>query len=42
VRVFARRGTDYTDRVPMIAEALAGFRFKSVTLDGEGVVSPMA
>ncbi len=37
VRVFSRRGNDYTDRVPLIAEALAKLRVKSVTLDGEGV-----
>jgi bifunctional non-homologous end joining protein LigD len=38
VRVFSRRGHDWTDRVPLIAEALAALRVKSVTLDGEGVV----
>jgi bifunctional non-homologous end joining protein LigD len=38
VRVFSRRGNDYTDRVPRIAKALATLRVKSVTLDGEGVV----
>jgi bifunctional non-homologous end joining protein LigD len=38
VRVFSRRGNDYSDRVPAIAEALAALRVKSVTLDGEGVV----
>jgi bifunctional non-homologous end joining protein LigD len=38
VRVFSRRGNDYTDRVPRIAKALARLRVKSVTLDGEGVV----
>src|SRR6478609_8479501 len=38
VRVFSRRGNDYIDRVPRIAEALASLRVKSVTLDGEGVV----
>ena len=38
VRVFSRRGNDYTDRVPAIAEALRSLRVKSVTLDGEGVV----
>ena len=38
VRVFSRRGNEYTDRVPLIAEALAKLRVKSVTLDGEGVV----
>jgi bifunctional non-homologous end joining protein LigD len=38
VRVFSRRGNDYTDSVPMIADAMAALRVKSVTLDGEGVV----
>jgi bifunctional non-homologous end joining protein LigD len=38
VRVFSRRGHDWTDRVPLIAESLAKLRVKSVTLDGEGVV----
>src|SRR5260370_33509512 len=37
VRVFSRRGNDYSDRVPAIAEALAALRVKSGTLDGEGV-----
>lgn len=38
VRVFSRNGRDWTGRVPLIAEALAKLRVKSVTLDGEGVV----
>src|SRR6516162_4802252 len=38
VRVFSRRGHDWSDRVLMIAEAMAALRVKSVTLDGEGVV----
>jgi bifunctional non-homologous end joining protein LigD len=38
VRVFSRNGRDWTDRVPLIAEAIAKLRVKSVTLDGEGVV----
>jgi bifunctional non-homologous end joining protein LigD len=38
VRVYSRNGKDWTDRVPLIAEALAKLRVKSVTLDGEGVV----
>jgi bifunctional non-homologous end joining protein LigD len=38
VRVFSRRGNDYTDRVPLIAEALVALRVRSVTIDGEGVV----
>jgi bifunctional non-homologous end joining protein LigD len=38
VRVFSRGGYDWTDRVPLIAKALAALRVRSVTLDGEGVV----
>jgi bifunctional non-homologous end joining protein LigD len=38
VRVFSRRGHDWTDRVPRIADALAKLRVKSVTIDGEGIV----
>jgi bifunctional non-homologous end joining protein LigD len=38
VRVFSRRGNDYTDRVPLIVSALKTLRVKSITLDGEGVV----
>jgi bifunctional non-homologous end joining protein LigD len=38
VRIFSRRGHDWTGRVPRIAEAVAKLRVKSVTLDGEGVV----
>jgi bifunctional non-homologous end joining protein LigD len=38
VRVFSRNGRDWTDRVPLIAEALAALQVKSATLDGEGVV----
>jgi len=38
VWVFSRNGRDWTDRVPLIAEALAKLRVTSVTLDGEGVV----
>jgi ATP-dependent DNA ligase len=38
VRVFSRRGHDWTERVPLIAEALTKLRVRSVTLDGEGVV----
>jgi bifunctional non-homologous end joining protein LigD len=38
VRVFSRQGVDWTDRVPLIAEALAALRVKSVIVDGEGVV----
>jgi ATP-dependent DNA ligase len=38
VRVFSRRGTDYTDRVPAIAEALLALKVRTTTLDGGGVV----
>jgi len=38
VRVFSRRGTDYTERVPAIAEAVRALPVSSATLDGEGVV----
>jgi ATP dependent DNA ligase domain len=38
VRVFSRRGHDWTDRVPRIADALTALRVTSTTLDGEGVV----
>jgi len=37
VRVFSRRGTDYTERVPRIVDTLARLPVASVTLDGEGV-----
>jgi bifunctional non-homologous end joining protein LigD len=37
-RVYSCNGRDWTDRVPLIAEAIARLRVKSVTLDGEGVV----
>jgi bifunctional non-homologous end joining protein LigD len=38
VRVYSRNDRDWTDRVPLIAEAMSKLRVKSVTLDGEGVV----
>jgi bifunctional non-homologous end joining protein LigD len=38
VRVFSRGGYDWTDRVPLIAKALAALPVSSLTLDGEGVV----
>jgi len=38
VRAFTRRGYDWTDRVPRIAEALAALPVTSVTIDGEAVV----
>jgi bifunctional non-homologous end joining protein LigD len=38
VRIFTRRGNDWTERVPLITQALAVLRVASITLDGEGVV----
>jgi bifunctional non-homologous end joining protein LigD len=38
VRVFSRHGRDWTDRVPLIAEALLALPVSSATVDGEGVV----
>ena len=37
VRVFSRRGNDYTERVPRIVDTLARLPVVSVTLDCEGV-----
>jgi hypothetical protein len=39
VRLFTRRGHDWTDRNPAIAAAAAKLRVKSFTLDGEAVVT---
>jgi hypothetical protein len=39
VRLFTRRGYDWTDRYPAIATAAAKVRAKSFTLDGEAVVA---
>jgi hypothetical protein len=38
VRLFTRRGYDWTDRYPAIARAAAKLRAKSFTLDGEAAV----
>ncbi len=38
VRLFTRRGHDWTDRVPRIAEAFAALPVTSATIDGEAVV----
>jgi hypothetical protein len=38
VRLFTRRGYDWTERYPAIAGAAAKLRAKSFTLDGEAVV----
>jgi bifunctional non-homologous end joining protein LigD len=37
-RIFARRGHDYTARMPSIAEALAGLPCRSAVIDGEAVI----
>ncbi|HEX5851650.1 MAG TPA: hypothetical protein VFY36_01030 [Solirubrobacteraceae bacterium] len=37
VRLYSRPGNDLTDRFPLIVEALAGLRSRSVILDGEAV-----
>jgi bifunctional non-homologous end joining protein LigD len=37
VRLFTRRGYDWTDRYPLIRDAAAGLRARSVTIDGEAV-----
>jgi bifunctional non-homologous end joining protein LigD len=39
VRLFTRRGYDWTGRYPAIASAAAKLRAKSFTVDGEAVVS---
>jgi bifunctional non-homologous end joining protein LigD len=39
VRLFTRRGHDWTDRYPAIAAAAEKLRARSFTLDGEAVVS---
>jgi hypothetical protein len=39
VRLFTRRGYDWTDRYPAIAAVAAKLRAKSFTLDGEAAVS---
>ena len=38
VRLFTRRGYDWTDRYPAIASAAAKLRAKSFTIDGEAAV----
>src|SRR5712691_1513213 len=39
VRLFTRRGYDWTERFPAIATAAAKLRAKSFTIDGEAVVT---
>jgi bifunctional non-homologous end joining protein LigD len=38
VRLFTRRGSDWTARFPVIAEAAGKLRARTFTLDGEAVV----
>jgi ATP-dependent DNA ligase len=38
VRIFTRRGHDWTERMPVIAEALASLPITSVTIDGKAVI----
>jgi bifunctional non-homologous end joining protein LigD len=38
VRLFTRRGHDWSDRYPRIAEAMAGLKIASATIDGEAVI----
>ena len=38
VRLFSRRGHEWSDRFPRISEALASLRARSATIDGEAVV----
>jgi len=38
VRVFSRNARDWTDRVPLIVEAILALPVTSATMDGEGVV----
>jgi bifunctional non-homologous end joining protein LigD len=38
VRLFTRRGNDWSDRFPRISEALASLKATSATIDGEAVV----
>jgi bifunctional non-homologous end joining protein LigD len=37
IRVFSRRGNEYTERVPRIVDTVARLPASSLTLDGEGV-----
>ena len=39
VRLFTRRGRDWTDRYPAIASAAVKLRVRSLTIDGEAVVT---
>ena len=39
VRLFTRRGYDWTKRFPRVVDALRRMKVSSITLDGEAVVS---
>jgi ATP-dependent DNA ligase len=39
VRIYIRRGADWTHRFPLIVRTAAKLKAKSLYLDGEGVVS---
>jgi len=36
--VFSRHGKDWTDKVPLIVEAMIALPVMSATIDGEGVM----
>lgn len=38
VRVYTRRGTDWTERYPRVVAAVRSLKVRSVLLDGEGIV----
>ena len=38
VRVFSRHSKDWTDKVPLIVEAMIALPVMSATIDGEGVM----
>jgi ATP-dependent DNA ligase len=38
VRIYTRRGADWTSRYPLIADAARALRARSAVLDGEGVI----
>ena len=38
VRIYTRRGADWTKRFPLVAEAVRKLKVRSILLDGEGVI----
>src|SRR5947207_11697723 len=38
VRIFTRRGNDWTERVPAVVEAMRALPGRSATIDGEAVI----